>query len=442
MKKISENNIRVLTKNKRFSVLMLVLILMALIFISYSWHEALLETENEAKKVAQTAEAGISNTVISNLDLDDLENISEDRFYSELKNALKFIKDTDKDTTFSYVLLNRNNQILILADSEIYGSEDYSPPGDVYFEATEDDFRVFEEGKTITTKPNKDRWGTWKSVLVPITDSDGSVIAAFGVDYDVNSWYKYAVVQTIDAVVISIALLLLVIAIYFFMCKNEELEKEKQKLIDSDEKLKESETLFRSIFEQATIGISIGNSKKNVAALIEGRSTVNPMFQKILKRSENELMSINWDDITHPLELKKDIELFEKFQNKEIDGYDMEKRYLRPDGTYVWVHMIISPLDLENLEGRNHLCLIEDITKNKEKELKLKYMTEHNVLTGIQNRVCFEKILRSESNNIYDKKRAVILVNVEKFNLLNITYGYFYAENIIKLLGTELQKLS
>lgn len=442
MKKNSEYSIRILIKNKRFLLLMLGFILMALMFIVYSWNEAILETEHEAKQIAETAEAGISNTIISNLNLDDLENISKDKFYKELKNALKFIKNIDSDVTFTYVLLNKDNKILILADSEEYGTKDYSPPGDIYFEATGDDFRVFEEGKTFITKSTEDRWGVWKSVLVPIRDDKNKVIATFGIDYDVKLWYRYAIIQTLYAVAISLALLFLVIAIYFFVCKNEELEKEKQKLIESDEKLKESETLFRSIFEQATIGIAIGNSKKNVAALIEGRSTVNPTFQKILKRSESELMSINWDDITHPLDLEKDIELFEKFQNKEIDGYDMEKRYLRPDGTYVWVHMIISPLDLENLEGRNHLCLIEDITKNKEKELKLKYMTEHNVLTGIQNRVCFEKILRSESNNIYDKKRAVILVNVEKFNLLNITYGYFYAENIIKLLGTELQKLS
>lgn len=573
MKKNSEDNIRVLTKNKRFLFIILALVVLSLVFVMYSWHEAILETEHEAKTVAETAEAGISNTIISNLDLNDLGNVSEDKFYVELKNTLKFIKNINHDVTFTYVLLNKDDQILILADSEEDYSKTYSPPGDIYFEATVDDFRVFEEAKTIITKQSKDRWGVWKSVLVPILDYNNKVIGAFGIDYDVRLWYRYAIIQAIYAVIISLALVSLVIAIYFFICKNEELEKEKQKLIDSDEKLKESETLFRSIFEQATIGISIGNSKKNVAALIEGRSTVNPMFQKILKRNENELMSINWDDITHPLELKKDIELFEKFQNKEIDGYDMEKRYLRPDGTYVWVHMIISPLDLENLEGSNHLCLIEDITKqkevelslleserskavilnnlmgmayrcrndenwtiefvskgckeltgysqeelienklitfndiivekyrpfifekwnekikerkrfreayqiktaegnlkwvfeqgqamydqngevlfleglivditeNKEKELKLKYITEHNMLTGIPNRVCFEKVLRSEVTHIYDKKRAVVLVNVEKFNLLNITYGYFYAENIIKLLGVELQKLN
>lgn len=573
MKKTTESNVCILTKNRRFLLLICILLLGALIFVFYSWNKSIFETENEARKMAETAEAGISNTVISNLDLENLENISEDKYYIELRNALKFISSIDHKITFSYVLLKQNNQLLVLADSEPYGSEDYSPPGDVYFEATEDDFSVFEYAETVITRSSQDRWGVWKSVLVPIFNDNNQVIAAFGIDYDIKLWYKYAVIQTIYAVIISLALISLVIAIYFFMYKNEELEREKQKLIDSDEKLKESETLFRSIFEQATIGISIGNSKKNVAALIEGRSTVNPMFQKILKRNENELMSINWQDITHPMDIKKDIELFEKFQNKEIDGYDMEKRYLRPDGTYVWVHMIISSLDLENLEGSNHLCLIEDITRqkevessllesersksvilnnlmgmayrcrydqnwtmefvskgckeltgysqeelienklitfndiivekyrplvfekwsekirerkrfreeyqirtsegnlkwvfeqgqamydetgevlfleglivditeNKEKELKLKYITEHNMLTGICNRVSFEKVLRSESSHIYDKKRAVILVNVEKFNLLNITYGYFYAENIIKLLGAELQKLN
>ena len=34
----------------------------------------------------------------------------------------------------------------------------------------------------------------------------------------------------------------------------------------------------------------------------------------------------------------------------KINGFNMEKRYIKPDGSYVWINMTISPLTVENKE--------------------------------------------------------------------------------------------
>ena len=443
MRKICKTVTQIFLKDKKLRAILIGLIVASCILLTYSWKTAINITEREAIKIAETASAGISNTIIKNFITEkNLGILEKNETYKDLKKALSFVANIDNNITFSYILVKTGDKIRILADSEKFNSEDYSPPGDYYFEASEDYFKAFELGENIITKPNRDRWGTWRSVLIPIFDENGNVMVVFGLDYDQDVWGKYAKIQTIQAFIISLAVMLATVALYFFVYQNKELRLERQKLIESEKKLKESEILFRSVFEQATIGIAIGNSQKNIATIIEGRNTINPMFQKILKRNVDELQTMNWDEITHPEDLKKDLEYFYQFQNGEIDGYDMEKRYLRPDGSYVWVHMMISLLNLDLNDKKNHLCLIEDITKQKDKEMKLKYISEHNTLTGLYNRAYFEQVLREESSHIHDKKRAVVLINIKKFNLLNITYGYFYAENIIKLLAKELEKLN
>ena len=71
-------------------------------------------------------------------------------------------------------------------------------------------------------------------------------------------------------------------------------------------------------------------------------------------------------------DLGVDLEYFKQFKAGIIEGYEMDKRYIRPDGKEVWVHMIISPLHFENPHNKYHLCIIEDITSRKiiEKNLK------------------------------------------------------------------------
>ena len=45
--------------------------------------------------------------------------------------------------------------------------------------------------------------------------------------------------------------------------------------------------------------------------------------------------------------------------------YSMEKRYIKPDGSIVWVDMIVAPLTLANDHQDKHICLVQDITERK-----------------------------------------------------------------------------
>jgi len=62
------------------------------------------------------------------------------------------------------------------------------------------------------------------------------------------------------------------------------------------------------------------------------------------------------------------MENLNKIKSGEIKSYSMNKRYIRPDGSIVWVHMVVAALDIHNPSQYKYICLIQDITKQKEAE--------------------------------------------------------------------------
>ena len=129
-------------------------------------------------------------------------------------------------------------------------------------------------------------------------------------------------------------------------------------------KLLESETLFESIFNQAPYGIAVGRDYQFI-------SHINPMFEKILGRTKEELTNLSWTQITHPDDLVEDLGKFSQFKAGLIESYSMKKRFVRPDGSFVWVNMTVAPLFLEAQGQKSHLCMIKDVTEHIEAQKKL-----------------------------------------------------------------------
>lgn len=133
----------------------------------------------------------------------------------------------------------------------------------------------------------------------------------------------------------------------------------------AEQALLESEKRFRSLFEQAVIGISICTP--------DGRFVrVNPGFCKIVGRSEEELRKLTFYDITHPDDLDADVEQARRVIGGESDGYTMEKRYLRPDGASVWVALNLSAIRDNDGQIIYGVGVTEDITERKAADEKIR----------------------------------------------------------------------
>lgn len=99
--------------------------------------------------------------------------------------------------------------------------------------------------------------------------------------------------------------------------------------------LKLNEEKFQKAFEFAPIGMALVS--------LEGKwMKVNNQICRITGYTEDELMQLTFQEITHPDDLDNDLELLNKILKKEIDNYDMEKRYFHKNGHIVWVHLTVS----------------------------------------------------------------------------------------------------
>jgi len=353
-----------------YVILVLLFIYIEVVYVVNIWNNNINKTKEEAVKFALAVEVGFQKSNIAKLNLNesDLELLE----YKEIKNSLMNLVALHNEIKFAYIYIQRDEKIYFVADSEPSNSEHYSPPGIEYTEANEDTYLPFQNGQPLISKPISDHWGTWISVLVPMKDIvTGETIAVFGVDYPVETWNDHAISHTVESSMIILCILLLIIAFYIVFMRNNELKEEKQKLQEIDAKLKLSEMQFKAIFNQVPIGIAIGYNDKYLESIDDERSSINPMFEKITGRTKEELVNIAWMDITHPDDIAEDLDNYQKLIAGEIDGYNMEKRYFKPDGSLVWVHMKMAPLLLDNTGNPMYMCLIENISERKSMEKAL-----------------------------------------------------------------------
>lgn len=151
----------------------------------------------------------------------DLENPE----YIALKESLLNIKDANADISFVYLMAMRDDVVYFIADSEDPTSEDYSPPGQEYPEATDELKSLWEPETPYVLEISEDRWGEWISGLAPIRDENGKTVAILGIDQNAVEHRALFLTQVALIILATAALLALVGLLYV-------LERRKQDLID------------------------------------------------------------------------------------------------------------------------------------------------------------------------------------------------------------------
>ncbi len=125
--------------------------------------------------------------------------------------------------------------------------------------------------------------------------------------------------------------------------------------------LQENEQRFRSTFEQAAVGIA------HVAP--DGRwLRVNQKLCDIVGYSREELLQKTFPDITYPEDLDASMEYVRQALAGEIPTYSMEKRYIRKDGSLVWINLTVSVVRNVSGDPTYFIAVIEDIVKRKKAE--------------------------------------------------------------------------
>jgi len=137
-----------------------------------------------------------------------------------------------------------------------------------------------------------------------------------------------------------------------------------------EEKLRESEQRFRKAFENTPIGMALTAPDSSFLQ-------VNHAFCEMLDYSEAELLSMNFQAITHPEDRSISIDFMHRLLTGDLPFADFEKRYLHKHGHVVWARLNASAIRNALGQPLYFVTQIQDITARKRTEEKLRQTVSH-----------------------------------------------------------------
>jgi PAS domain S-box-containing protein len=135
-----------------------------------------------------------------------------------------------------------------------------------------------------------------------------------------------------------------------------------------EEALRESEARLRATVEQATAGVARCDTNGRIVF-------ANQTLCKMLGYTEPELIGKSLADVTYRDDLKKTMRLFQRMIQLG-KPYEVEKRYVRKDGSVLWADVSASAVREPNGKAQSTVAVIVDITARKKVEQALQKSNE------------------------------------------------------------------
>ncbi len=181
----------------------------------------------------------------------------------------------------------------------------------------------------------------------------------------------------------------------------------------AQEAVRESETRFRTIFEDAPIGTALIGPDYRILE-------TNKALQKMLGYTEAELHSLTFMDVTHPEDASKDVELAKRMFRGEIPGYELEKRYVKRNGDILWVHLTGTLIRGQDGAPIHALGMVEDITERKRAEQQIHRQVQRlAALRSIDMAITGSLDLRVTLNVLLDQVISQLAVDAASVLLLD-----------------------
>jgi diguanylate cyclase (GGDEF)-like protein/PAS domain S-box-containing protein len=209
----------------------------------------------------------------------------------------------------------------------------------------------------------------------------------------------------------------------------------------AEESLRESEQRLKAIFDNAAVGIGLtDNAGRSIIANARGAQQLGYTLEELAQRSNLEL--------THPDDRAETVERMQRLVRGEIQGYRIEKRYFRKDGSIFWADLSVSAVYDDNGQIAYLLGIVVDITERKQLEhqlhqanMLLQEQAIRDPLTGLYNRRYLDETLPRELQRATRQGQpvGVIMLDIDHFKRVNDTYGHNVGDTLLRAVGAFLQ---
>ena len=199
--------------------------------------------------------------------------------------------------------------------------------------------------------------------------------------------------------------------------------------------LAESEDRFRSTVANSPVGLALVS--------LEGRwIEVNRALSVLLGYSADELSRLTFQQLTHADDLEADLHLVNELLLGQRSSYQMEKRYIRKDGSVIWGLLSVSLIRDGEGDPSYFISQIQDVTDVREVRRDLEHKALHDPLTGLANRRKFQLALtdaldRARRNGT---EHCLCFLDLDGFKKVNDTSGHEVGDMLLNAISRELEK--
>lgn len=196
--------------------------------------------------------------------------------------------------------------------------------------------------------------------------------------------------------------------------------------------LTESEETFRSAMNYAAIGMALISPA--------GRwLKVNKSLCQMLGYSEQELLNLDFQTVTHPDDIKSDLTYIKQMLAQDLNAYQIEKRYLHKSGTVIWVLLSVSLVWHDENTPKYFIAQLQNISDRKQFE----YANSKLMLALEQSNKELEAFAYVASHDLQEPVRMingfVDIIMVEKRPLLDAeTVSYL---DVIHTAGERIKNM-
>ena len=167
---------------------------------------------------------------------------------------------------------------------------------------------------------------------------------------------------------------------------------------------------------------------------------VNPAFERITGYTPAEVIGQSGRFLVRDDLAQKGLNEIRACLREHREGYAVLRNY-RKDGELFWNELSIAPVRDESGHVTTHfVSIINDVTERITYEQQLEYHATHDTLTGLVNRNLLndridQAILQAKHS---ERLVGVMLLDLDRFKLINDGFGHIPADNLLKAVATRL----